>query len=93
VKTVIPAGTKVLSASSADGQYTLAATTAPLREIGWGGLTLPGQVLARSGITRLRAGQPMATVAVRGQLARRTSAVALGSVGGPSLGWRLLHLL
>ncbi len=93
VETVLPAGTRVLSASSADGRHTVAATAAALREIGWGGLTLPVQVVARPAMTRLRAGERMATVAVRGPRAVRTSAVAMRSVGGPSLGWSLLHLL
>jgi hypothetical protein len=47
-------------------------------------------------MTRLRAGEAMATVAVRaegGEGAGATSAVASSSVSGPSLGWRLEHLL
>ncbi len=92
VKTVLPAGTRVLSASSADGRHTVAATVGALREIGWGGLTLPVEVVARPAMARLQAGERMATVAIRGESAVRTTAVAMGSVGGPSLGWRLLHL-
>jgi D-alanyl-D-alanine carboxypeptidase (penicillin-binding protein 5/6) len=93
VETVLPAGTSVLSASSADGRRTTAVTAGALRAIGWGGATLPVQVLARPAMTRLRAGEPMATVAVRGAGAGSTGAVATRSVGGPSLGWRLRHLL
>ena len=92
VKTVLPAGTRVLSASSADGRHTVAATVGALREIGWGGLTLPVEVVARPAMAGLQAGERMATVAIRGESAVRTTAVAMGSVGGPSLGWRLLHL-
>jgi serine-type D-Ala-D-Ala carboxypeptidase (penicillin-binding protein 5/6) len=89
VGTLLPAGSPVLSASSADGRRTVAATVGGLKQVGWGGLKVPVEVLARPARTQLQAGEPMATVAVRGA---RTHAVAADSVGGPSLGWRLLHL-
>jgi serine-type D-Ala-D-Ala carboxypeptidase (penicillin-binding protein 5/6) len=92
VKTVLPAGTRVLSASSADGRGTVAVTAGAVREIGWGGLTLPVRVVARPAKSELRAGERMATAAVRGASVVRISVVAAGSVEGPSLGWRLLHL-
>ncbi len=93
VETVLPAGTRVLSASSADGRHTVAATVGALREIGWGGLTIPVQVVARPAMTGCGpvSGWPRSPFAV--QSAVRTTAVAMRSVGGPSLGWRLLHLL
>jgi D-alanyl-D-alanine carboxypeptidase (penicillin-binding protein 5/6) len=93
VETALPAGTRVLSASSADGRRTTAVTSDALRELGWGGLTLPVRVVARPAMSRLRAGEAMATVAVRGESAGVISAVASRSVAGPSLGWRLRHLL
>jgi D-alanyl-D-alanine carboxypeptidase (penicillin-binding protein 5/6) len=93
VETALPAGTRVLSASSSDGRRTTAVTASALRELGWGGLTLPVGVVARPAMTRLRAGEAMATVAVRGARTAVTSAVATSSVSGPSLGWRLRHLL
>jgi D-alanyl-D-alanine carboxypeptidase (penicillin-binding protein 5/6) len=93
VETALPAGTRVLSASSSDGRRTTAVTTGALRQLGWGGLALPVRVVARPAMTRLRAGEAMATVAVRGEGAGTTSAVASRSVSGPSLGWRLRHLL
>ena len=93
VETALPAGTRVLSASSVDGRRTTAVTVDALRELGWGGLTLPVRVVARPAMTRLRAGEPMAAVAVRGESIGVTSAVATRSVSGPSLGWRLRHLL
>jgi serine-type D-Ala-D-Ala carboxypeptidase (penicillin-binding protein 5/6) len=93
VETVLPAGTRVLSASSSDGRRTTAVTASALRELGWGGLALPVGVAARPAMTRLRAGEAMATVAVRGAHTAVTSAVATRSVSGPSLGWRLRHLL
>ena len=97
LETVLPAGTSVLSASTTDGRGTTAVTAGALRAIGWGGLTLPVRVLERPAMTRLRAGVPMAGVAVGGAAASvnggATSAVAMRSVGGPSLEWRLRHLL
>jgi len=92
VETALPAGTRVLSASSADGRRTTAMTADALRELGWGGLTLPVRVVARPAMSRLRAGEAMATVAVQGGSAGVTSAVSARAVAGPSLGWRLRHL-
>jgi D-alanyl-D-alanine carboxypeptidase (penicillin-binding protein 5/6) len=92
LETVLPAGTSVLSASSADGRRTTAVTAGTVRAIGWGGATLPVQVLVRPTMKRLRAGEPMATVVVTGASAGGTSVVAMRSVGGPSLGWRVRHL-
>ncbi|HEY3865281.1 MAG TPA: hypothetical protein VGL54_04250 [Solirubrobacteraceae bacterium] len=93
VETALPAGTRVLSASSIDGRGTTAVTAGVLRELGWGGLELPVGVLARPAMTHLRKGETMATVAVHGGSVGARSAVSTRSVGGPSLGWRLRHLL
>jgi D-alanyl-D-alanine carboxypeptidase (penicillin-binding protein 5/6) len=93
VETALPAGTQVLSASSVDGRATTAVTAGPLRELGWGGLELPVDVLARPAMTRLREGEAMATVAIHGGSAGATRAVSTHAVAGPSLGWRLRHLL
>lgn len=93
IKTVLPAGTEVLSASSVDGRQTVATAAQPLQEIGWGGERIPVEVLVRSAMTQLRAGERMATVEVRGTIAARTGAVSAHTVGGPTLGWRLRHLL
>jgi D-alanyl-D-alanine carboxypeptidase (penicillin-binding protein 5/6) len=93
VVSVLPAGSRVLTASAPDSRQTSAVTAGALREIGWGGLALPVQVVMRPAMTRLRMGERMATVAVRGLNAVATSAVATRSIGGPSLGWRLRHLL
>jgi serine-type D-Ala-D-Ala carboxypeptidase (penicillin-binding protein 5/6) len=92
VETVLPAGTNVLTASTADGRRTTVATADALREIVWAGLALPVEVVVGPAVTRLRAGERMATVAVGGVRAVATGAVATRSLGGPSLGWRLRHL-
>jgi len=93
VQTALPAGTRVLSASSSDGRQTTAVTAEVLRQLGWGGMALPVRVVVRPAMTHLRAGEAMATVTVRGEHTGATSAVASSSVAGPSLGWRLRHLL
>ena len=93
METVLPAGTSVLSASNADGRRTTARTASALREIGWGGLTFPVHVAVDPAMTRVRAGERMATVLVAGAGAASTAAVVAAPLGGPSLGWRLRHVL
>ncbi|MFZ2112914.1 MAG: hypothetical protein WAU77_04185 [Solirubrobacteraceae bacterium] len=92
LRTALPAGTTVLSASSVDGRGTTAVTASALREIGWGGESIPVRVAVRPAMARLKAGESMATVAVPGASAASTSALARSWVGGPSLGWRLRHM-
>ena len=93
VETVLPAGTRVLSASSADGRHTTAVTAAALREIGWGGLSLALELTVHVPGGGLRAGQRMATVSVAGASRASSGAFSVRAVGGPSLGWRLANLL
>jgi serine-type D-Ala-D-Ala carboxypeptidase (penicillin-binding protein 5/6) len=91
---VLPAGTPVLTATSADGRHAAVVTDGALRGLGWGGLTLPIKV-APVGMasSRLRVGQRLATITVGGVGGPSSAAVARQSLGGPSLGWRLAHLL
>jgi D-alanyl-D-alanine carboxypeptidase (penicillin-binding protein 5/6) len=93
VATVLPAGADVLSVSGADGHRTTAATASALREIGWGGLALGVDMTLRPTGTRVRAGESLATVTVVGARGVSTTAVAVKPLSGPSLGWRLLHVL
>jgi len=90
---VLPAGARVLSASSADGRHTTAVTAAALRELGWGGLELPAELTVHVPGAGLRAGQRMATVTVAGASRASSGAFSVRDVGGPSLGWRLANLL
>jgi serine-type D-Ala-D-Ala carboxypeptidase (penicillin-binding protein 5/6) len=92
LRTALPAGTAVLSASSVDGRGTTAVTASALRTVGWGGERVAVHVVARPAMTRLKAGEQMARVAIDGVSGTNTSALARDSVGGPSLGWRLRHL-
>jgi hypothetical protein len=93
VQTVLPAGTSVLHASNADGDRVTIATARALSEIGWGGLELPVALRVRAPTTRLRAGERVASVSVDGAISASTAAVAAHALAGPSLGWRLEHLL
>jgi len=93
VETVLPAGTSVLRVGNVNGRWTTAVTSTTLREVGWGGVRLPVRVLRGARLTGLRRGQRVATVVVDGAAVAKTHAVARGALGGPSLGWRLRHLL
>ena len=91
---VLPAGSGVLMASGVDGRHTRVVTASALREIGWGGLTVPVSVaLAAHRATRLAEGQQVATVSASGLTATSSRAVAARALPAPSLGWRLRHLL
>jgi D-alanyl-D-alanine carboxypeptidase (penicillin-binding protein 5/6) len=92
-ETVLPSGTSVLSGSTADGRRLTATTAATLREVGWGGLTVPVRVVLGRELSRPQAGERMATVVVLEPSAVSTAALATRSLGAPSLGWRLRHLV
>jgi Cu/Ag efflux protein CusF len=68
-------------------------TAGALRTLTWSGLTLPVRVTARATASTLRTGQRVATVSVGGSMPAATAAVTLHPLAGPSLGWRLSHLL
>ena len=82
---VVPAGTRVLSASSADGRHTTAVTATALREIGWGGLRVPVGLTVHVPSTGPRAGEPIATVSVAGVAPASSAAVSVRGIGAPSL--------
>lgn len=92
LQTVLPAGTVVGSARSADGNHTALALAAPLREIGWAGQAIPVRVLPVEGLTQLAAGQRAATVAGQGAGAPVVAVLATHALGGPSLTWRVEHI-
>jgi D-alanyl-D-alanine carboxypeptidase (penicillin-binding protein 5/6) len=93
VESVLPAGARVLGVSAPDGRRTVAVTAGALRTLTWSGLTLPVRVTARATASTLRTGQRVATVSVGGSMPAATAAVTLHPLAGPSLGWRLSHLL
>jgi D-alanyl-D-alanine carboxypeptidase (penicillin-binding protein 5/6) len=112
LRTALPAGARVLTATSVNARRTTVVTRSALRAVGWAGLAFSVDVAMGPAVTRLRAGERVATVIVSaGQVsggrgaadenkrggagagALTTQAIASGSLGGPSLGWRLQHLI
>ena len=93
VETVLPAGSKVLTASNADGRHATITTVGALRALGWGGLALDVRLDVRPVGKHLRVGQQVASVSVRGAMPATTAATAGKALASPSLGWRLAHLL
>jgi serine-type D-Ala-D-Ala carboxypeptidase (penicillin-binding protein 5/6) len=91
--TVVPAHTAAFTVQGSDGRSTSALTSATLRAVGWGGLELPVRVHAHGSLTHVAAGQSLGSVAVGYAAGSTTDALAAHAVGGPSLGWRLTHLL
>ena len=91
--TLLAAGTQVLSASSPDAQQTTAVTSGALTVVAWGGLTLGVNVISRHAIDSVRAGEQLAKVFVGATHIATVDAIAQHSVGAPTLGWRLRHIL
>jgi Cu/Ag efflux protein CusF len=73
-------------------QQTSVVTSAPLKAIGWGGLTVALQVRLAASTSRLKSGQMVATVSLGSANMASTGALARNSVSSPSLGWRFGHL-
>jgi D-alanyl-D-alanine carboxypeptidase (penicillin-binding protein 5/6) len=93
-ETALPAGSRVLDVSYADGQRTSARSASALRVLGWGGTSVRVDVAIDPSPTPPRAGQRLARVSVDGASASAsTAALAARTLAGPSLGWRLSHLL
>ena len=93
MKTVLPAGTSVLRASNTAARNTAVVTLRALRVPGWGGMSVPVQLLVRGSLTHLREGELVARVRAGSAGASAGGAVAAHSLAGPSLSWRLQHLL
>jgi serine-type D-Ala-D-Ala carboxypeptidase (penicillin-binding protein 5/6) len=95
MRTALPVGSRVLDVSFPGGGRTAVVTGASLQEIGWAGLRVPIAVSTARPPSRLHAGERLATVAVEAGEgdAGKAVAVAAHALGGPSLGWRLRHLL
>jgi len=93
--TALPRGESVLTVTASNGRHTSAVTSGTLQRIGWPGLQVALAVTPGPAISRLRAGERVARVSVGGTAAARSAvpAVAGGALAGPSLGWRLRHLL
>jgi serine-type D-Ala-D-Ala carboxypeptidase (penicillin-binding protein 5/6) len=99
-RSVLPARTAVIIATSADGHRVRAVTTGPLRVIGWGGIPETLTVRARSLATdHLSADEIMGQAALTGSLPTpatgltRTVVRAPAALAAPGISWRLAHLL
>ncbi|MGO9496551.1 MAG: hypothetical protein ACLQA5_07550, partial [Solirubrobacteraceae bacterium] len=99
-RTVLPARTAVIIATSADGHRVRAVTAGPLRVIGWGGIPEHLTIHARSVATdHLSAGELLGQAALSGSLLTtgagltRTAVRAPAALAAPGISWRLAHLL
>lgn len=92
-RTALPAGARVLTLTSADGQRAEARTSRPLQAIGWPGMRVRLNVAVPHPGASVHAGQRLAAVKLEGVQGAGTAAFAAGSIGAPSFGWRLDHLL
>jgi D-alanyl-D-alanine carboxypeptidase (penicillin-binding protein 5/6) len=92
-RVVVPAGTTVMTLENADGDKVKVKTVRPLREVGWPGKKTTVHLNVGKVRTSAEQGERWGTLVLHGPTgAVRTPVVAAGSVGEPSLGWRLQHL-
>jgi len=98
-RTVVPAGTAVIVATSADGHRVHGVTAGPLRVIGWGGIPEHLTIRARSLATdHLSAGELLGRAALTGNLPTtaagltRTAVRTPAALAAPGISWRLAHL-
>lgn len=90
---VVPAGTTVMVLENADGDKVKVKTKRPLREVGWPGKKTVVHLSVGKARRSADAGERWGTLMVRGASGvERTPVVVAGSLGEPSLGWRLQHL-
>lgn len=92
-RVVVPAGTTVMVVENADGDKVKVKTKRALREVGWPGKPTVVHLSIGKARRSADAGERWGTLMVRGASGiERTPVVAAGSLGEPSLGWRLQHL-
>jgi D-alanyl-D-alanine carboxypeptidase (penicillin-binding protein 5/6) len=92
-RVVVPARTTVMVLENADGDKVAVKTKRALREIGWPGKRATVHLDIGKARRSAEQGERWGTLAVHGPNGTvRTPVVAAGSLGEPSLGWRLQHL-
>lgn len=91
-RVAIPKGTTVMRLENADGEVVPVKTGRALKEIGWPGMRTSVHLGVGPARRSADAGERWGTVMVRGTTVARAPAVSAGSLGEPSLGWRLRHL-
>jgi D-alanyl-D-alanine carboxypeptidase (penicillin-binding protein 5/6) len=93
LETALGGGAQVLDVSAGDGQHTIARTARPLRTLGWPGLELHVAIGLMPTPRQVHKGERLGTITIDGTEQSSTAALAAGSITGPSLGWRLRHVL
>jgi D-alanyl-D-alanine carboxypeptidase (penicillin-binding protein 5/6) len=95
VQSALPQGARVAVLRSTDGAHASVVAARAVQTLGWPGLRVPVEVSFGPLASRLHHNQRLGTLTVgRADAARSsTAAVAKSSIGRPSLGWRLAHLL
>jgi len=92
-RVVVPAGTTVMTLENADGNKVKVKTVRPLREVGWPGKKTTVHLNIGKARHSAEQGERWGTLVLHGPTGTaRTPVVAAGSLGEPSLGWRLQHL-
>jgi D-alanyl-D-alanine carboxypeptidase (penicillin-binding protein 5/6) len=92
-RVVVPARDTVMVLENADGDKVKVKTKRPLREVGWPGKKTTVHLSIDGPHRSVEQGERLGTLMVRGASGvQRTPVVAAGSLGEPSLGWRLQHL-
>lgn len=93
VRTVLPAGTRVLVASAADGSRVAGVTTKAVRSLGWPGMPVRMKLKPVPTGSSLEAHQRVATLLAGGAGGGSSPVVTREPLAEPSLSWRLLHPL
>jgi D-alanyl-D-alanine carboxypeptidase (penicillin-binding protein 5/6) len=93
VRTVLPAGTVVAVVTSPSGAKANVVTSQPLTAFGLAGQNVPLSVTMSPVGSHLSAGQTVATVTATTNQSQSATATATSAVAGPTLSWRLSHLL
>ena len=93
VDDVIAAGSTVMTATSVGHKRVNVIVERPLLELGWAGLRVPIKIRLEPTRGELHLNQRVARISSSGVISDSTLAVASRSLGGPSLGWRLRHIV
>ena len=92
MRTVIPKGTKVMSARGAEGDRVAAVTAAPVRQLGWPGMPVRIKVRAAHPGSSLEGRQRLGVLTAIGTSTVHVPIVAARDLSEPGLLWRLGHL-
>ena len=88
MRTVLPRGTVVATATDAQGHHADIATTQDLTEFGYAGASVPLSISTSTPGSTVRPGQQMATVTAAGT---QVAATATAALAGQGFVWKLEH--